>query len=235
MSVKLGRNCWCWKHLTPTLTLTQDKKKKIAKTFLKNVRDVYACVVLRTAGCTTAVDRGDPQVRWAGVKDDFEGLRRSSNGDDAVVSQLELWRHGDYSWAKWAISQSSVQPSVRAFRGNTYISIVGHGLGAHGKAVVKLGHGVVWELEPVLLPQALLLQELSGCFTFLQRHPRFHQWDHLNLISLQLHLYTFNWLMTDWMIFLICPHSKTSHYLHIIRFRFNCEHSKYEEAWHLLI
>ena len=67
------------------------------------------------------------------------------------------------------------RPSVQALRDDTYISIVGHGLGAHGKTVVKLGHGVVWKLEPVLLPQALLLQELSGCFTPLQRDPRVHQ------------------------------------------------------------
>lgn len=41
--------------------------------------------------------------------------------------------------------------------------------------MVELGHWVVWELLLVLLPQTLLLQDLPGSFTLLQRDPRIHQ------------------------------------------------------------
>lgn len=59
--------------------------------------DVFGCIVLHTAGWTVAVDGGHPQVRRAAVKDDLEGLWRSSNGDDSIVSQLEIKRrYKDY-------------------------------------------------------------------------------------------------------------------------------------------
>lgn len=48
------------------------------------------CTVLNTAGWTAAVDGRHPQVRRASVKDDLKGLRRSSNRDDSIVSQLKV-------------------------------------------------------------------------------------------------------------------------------------------------
>lgn len=64
---------------------------------------------------------------------------------------------------------------VQASTAVTHISIIGHGLVAHGKARVKFGHRVVWKLEPVLVPQTLLFQALPGSFTLLQRDPVIHQ------------------------------------------------------------
>jgi len=46
-------------------------------------------LVSHTAGRTVAVDGGHPQVGRAAVKDDLEGLRWSSDGDESVVRQLE--------------------------------------------------------------------------------------------------------------------------------------------------
>ena len=45
---------------------------------------------LRTAGQTITEDRRHPQGRWSSVKDDLEGLRRSSNGNNSIICQLQL-------------------------------------------------------------------------------------------------------------------------------------------------
>ena len=50
---------------------------------------VNANVVLHTADRSVAVDGRYPQNRRASVKEDLEGLRRSSNGDDSIVNHLE--------------------------------------------------------------------------------------------------------------------------------------------------
>ena len=46
--------------------------------------------ILTTGLAASTVDRGNPQVGGASVKDNFEGLGWSSDGDDSIVSQLEV-------------------------------------------------------------------------------------------------------------------------------------------------
>ena len=53
------------------------------------VKQLYLLSVLTTGLALAAVDRGNPQVGRAGVKENLEGLGRSSNGDHTIVGQLE--------------------------------------------------------------------------------------------------------------------------------------------------
>ena len=116
-------------------------------------------------------------------------------------------RNWDYSWPKQAISQSSIHPLTQAFAAVTYIGVICHGLSANSKTVIELGHGVVWVLELVLLPQALLLQEFPGCLTPLQRDPRIHQLE-------QLISYPCSYSCMPYFL-VMCRPFWTSHYLYI--------------------
>lgn len=141
--------------------------------------DVYECIVLHTAGWAAAVDGGHPQVGGASVKDDLEGLRRSSNGDDSIVSQLQSRQRGGNSsinktgpnkpCKKVGLTTALIHLTLLPLTpsGVTYVSIIRHGLVGHGEPVVELGHGIVRVLLPVLLPQTLFLQDLPGSLTLL--------------------------------------------------------------------
>lgn len=147
---------------------------------------------LRTAGKTVTEDGRHPQGRWSSVKDDPERLRRSSNGNNAVVCQLQLKiRHylpHDQHELLFVVSAVSFSES------HSHLRVFGQGHATRSVTFIKPGRWVVCISLLVLLPQTLLLQDLPRCLPPRQRDPDICQNEHLLIICWPLQVSHHDWL-----------------------------------------